>query len=200
MSRLTMFEQQTSESNLTAPTASKNPNSQAQALGLDLKTQVLNEANLPNEALSANAVLAASTNKPCALEATKQSSADNAKDESEIYLRYFVRQIKTLCRLRSISYSELARDSGVSRSYLNDILAEKANPNLKIMTQIAEYFALPLSYMLNAPKKSHLGLEPGQRRYLIAMTENEWLTTQNARLSRINEEFSKKNGPLLEEE
>lgn len=68
------------------------------------------------------------------------------------------------------------------------------------MTQIAEYFALPLSYMLNAPKKSHLGLEPGQRRYLIAMTENEWLTTQNARLSRINEEFSKKNGPLLEEE
>ena len=77
-----MFEQQTTESNLTAPTASKNPNSQAQALGLDLKTQVLNEANLPNEALSANTVFEASTNKPCALKATKQISADNAKDES----------------------------------------------------------------------------------------------------------------------
>lgn len=60
-----------------------------------------------------------------------------------------VRSIKKYRQLKDWSQSRLARESGVSQTYISELEAGKWTPNLSILRKLAFALGVPLSVLLD---------------------------------------------------
>ena len=66
--------------------------------------------------------------------------------EPYTYVRRQVgRTVKGLCERDELSQSELAAMTGINRSYLNELIAGKANPSLDKLVRVADGLGVPLT-------------------------------------------------------
>ncbi len=65
-----------------------------------------------------------------------------------MYKQIFYTNVLHLLQQRGLSKQSLARDSGVSGSFLSDLTNGKGNPSLEVMVKIADALAVPLDWLL----------------------------------------------------
>jgi transcriptional regulator with XRE-family HTH domain len=67
---------------------------------------------------------------------------------------HLAKNLLTLRRLRNLSQSALAKQSGIPRSTLTNIESGTANPSLKIMAKLAETLQVSIEELLSQPRSA----------------------------------------------
>lgn len=70
------------------------------------------------------------------------------------YLHVFTTNVRRVLAERNLSLQDLAQLSGVSTSFLYDIMSGKGNPSLLRLSMIADALDLPLPYLFQHHNKN----------------------------------------------
>ena len=65
-----------------------------------------------------------------------------------MYKQIFYTNVLRVLQQQGLSKQSLARDSGVSGSFLSDLTNGKGNPSLEVMVKIADALGVPLDWLL----------------------------------------------------
>ena len=97
----------------------------------------------------------------------KEINDENVLNAANVYLNFFVENIKIILSNKEISQTKLAKHIGVTQAYINNIINRKQIPSIYLMIDIANYLNVSLFDLLNVPEKFQLGVQEQYKRYLF---------------------------------